>query len=71
MDPDIVWAAIISVGLAYETYTLLDKREGNTLSEVTRSLFRVHTSSVGRSAFLVVWSGFALWFAGHVLDWWA
>lgn len=70
-NADYIWAALILAGAAFETYALRDRKEGNTLSEVTRAVFRVRTSRAGRAAFLATWLGFSGWFLGHILDWWA
>lgn len=70
-ESDIIWAALILLGAAYEGYTLTTGRQGDTLSETTRALFRTRRGYVGRWVFLVTWLGFSGWFAGHVLDWWA
>lgn len=68
---DIVWAALILLGAAYEGYALTTTRQGDTLSEKTRALFRTRRGKTGRVAFLVLWVGFSAWFTGHILDWWA
>lgn len=68
---DWIWAGIILAGAAFETYALRGKKEGDTLSEVTRALFRTRKGKAGRVAFGVAWAGFSVWFLGHVLDWWA
>lgn len=68
---DIIWAGIILAGASFEAYTLRNAREGDTLSEVTRSVFRTRTSRAGRAVFLVAWLGFSGWYLGHILDWWA
>lgn len=70
-ESDIVWSALILAGAAYEVYALASRRPGDTLSETTRGAFRVRSSRLGRTVFLVAWLGFSGWFTGHVLDWWA
>lgn len=70
-ESDIVWAGLILAGAAFEAYTLTNNKPDDTLSETTRSLFRVRTSKAGRVAFLAAWLGFTGWFTGHILDWWA
>lgn len=67
---DIIWAALILAGAAFEGYALRNGRKGDTLSETTRSVFRVATSRVGRLAFGVSWSAFSVWFLGHILWGW-
>jgi hypothetical protein len=51
----------------FETWALINKRDGDTLSENTRRLFRTRTSKVGRAAFAVGWTGFSAWFLLHIL----
>lgn len=70
-ESDIIWAALILAGAAYEVRALRSTREGDTLSEATRALFRTRTSRAGARAFFILWAGFSIWFAGHILDWWA
>jgi len=64
---DIVWAALILAGAAFETYALRNAREGDTASEATRKLFRVRTSRAGRWVFGTVWAAWSVWFFLHVL----
>ena len=70
-ESDIVWLGLFLAGAGFEAYTLANGRQDDTLSETTRSLFRVRASRTGRAAFLVAWLGFSGWFAGHIMDWWA
>lgn len=65
----LVWGAIFVAGLAYEAYTISTKRRGDTLTETTRTFFRVH-KKLGRAIFAVAWLGFSVWFFGHILQWW-
>ena len=60
----MVWTLIF---VAWESIALKNKRSGDTLSETTRWLFRVKTSKLGRTLFLLIWSAFAVWFAVHIL----
>lgn len=69
-EADFIWAGLILAGAAFEAYALKNSKPSDTLSETTRSLFRVKTSRAGRIAFLVAWLGFSGWYTGHVLDWW-
>ncbi|MFI5688619.1 hypothetical protein [Streptomyces sp. NPDC051636] len=48
--PDLIWANLLVIGLAYELFTLVDGEDGNTLSERVRAWFRVHTRP-GRAVF--------------------
>ena len=66
---DIVWGGIILTGVAIEAYALLNKRDSDTLSEVTRRAFRVH-SKPGAVVFGALWVSFAVWFGGHILWGW-
>lgn len=67
--PDAVWGGLIAVGVAFEVYTLRNKRDSDTLSETTRRTFRVQTKG-GRIAFAAAWGGFAGWYFGHVIWGW-
>jgi hypothetical protein len=67
--PDAVWGGLIAVGVAFEAYTLRNKRGGDTLSETTRRAFRVHTKT-GKIVFATAWGGFAVWYLGHILYGW-
>jgi hypothetical protein len=66
---DWVWSGIIVAGAAVEAYALANKRDGDTLSEVTRRAFRVRTKP-GAIAFGTVWVSFSTWFLGHILWGW-
>ena len=67
-ETDYVWAGIILVGAAFETYALRRKQEGDTLSEATRKLFRVRTHRSGKIIFAALWISFATWYTLHILD---
>ncbi|MDH6629440.1 hypothetical protein M2271_007276 [Streptomyces sp. LBL] len=60
----IAWTAVFAVA---EGIALANKRDGDTLSENFRRLFRTRTSKVGRAVFAVGWFGFAGWLAIHIL----
>ncbi|MER5831231.1 hypothetical protein ABT116_10425 [Streptomyces sp. NPDC002130] len=63
----IVWALWTSLFALFETWELINRKEGNTLSENTRRLFRIRPSKAGRAAFTVGWLGFSEWFLLHIL----
>lgn len=63
---DVVWGSLLVVGAVVEGLALWNTRPGDTLSERTRSWFRVNTRA-GRVMFVVVWVGFAAWFLVHIL----
>ncbi|MFD9248398.1 hypothetical protein [Streptomyces bottropensis] len=63
----IVWSAWTAVFALFETWALINKRDGDTLSENTRRLFRIRTSKTGRAIFTVGWVGFSGWFLLHIL----
>ncbi|MFE1289642.1 hypothetical protein [Streptomyces sp. NPDC058751] len=63
----IVWVLWTSLFALFETWALVNKLEGDTLSENTRKLFRIRTSKAGRAVFTVGWLGFAAWFLLHIL----
>lgn len=60
----LAWGAAFGV---IETLALINRRDDDTLSELTRSLFRVRRSRAGRIAFAAAWLGFAGWFLVHIL----
>ncbi|MEU5093712.1 hypothetical protein [Streptomyces sp. NPDC020996] len=64
--PELLWANLLVLGLAYELFTMVDSEGGNTVSERVRARFRVHTRP-GRAAFAMAWTGFAVWFLVHIL----
>lgn len=66
---DLVWGGLLLAGVAFEAYTLRNGRSGDTLSETTRRVFRVR-SKVGRAAFALGWTGFAIWYLLHILEPW-
>jgi hypothetical protein len=69
MNAGAVWSGIILAGAAYEAYALVNKRNGDTLSETTRRAFRVRTRT-GAVVFGVLWTSFSGWFLGHILWGW-
>lgn len=68
--PDLVWGGILAAGLAFEAYTLGTKRQEDTLSETTRRAFRTRRSRAGKVVFGTAWAAFAVWYLGHIVDWW-
>lgn len=62
----VVWGLMFVV---VETIALCTDLPGDTLSEHVRKWFSVKTK-LGRTIFLVVWAGFAIWFAPHILLGW-
>lgn len=66
LPPRLVWGALAGAGIAYEAWALRDPREGYTLSEVTRALFRVEHPA-GKAAFLAGYVGFSAWFVPHIV----
>ncbi len=63
----IIWAAWTALFALFETWALINRKDGDTLSENTRKLFRTRTSKAGRAIFTVGWAGFAGWFLLHIL----
>ncbi|WNZ14964.1 hypothetical protein [Streptomyces sp. 11x1] len=63
----IVWILWTCLFALFETWALINRRKGDTLSENTRKLFRIRTSKTGRAAFTVGWLGFSGWFLLHIL----
>lgn len=63
----IIWGVWVAVFVLYETWTLANGKDGDTLSETTRRLFRTRTSKAGRALFTVAAVGGAAWFVLHIL----
>jgi len=63
--PQVVWGALFAAGFAYEAYGLYGGVEGDTLSEVTREVFRT-SHPIGKAAFLGCYLGFSAWFLPHI-----
>lgn len=66
---DYVWGGLILTAAAFEAYALYGSKPGDTFSEVTRRVFRVH-SRTGKIVFAGAWGSFAVWFMGHILWGW-
>ena len=62
-----VWIAWTAMFAVVEGIALANKRDGDTLSENIRHLFRTRTSKAGRAFFAAGWLGFSGWFAIHIL----
>lgn len=67
---EAVVGGILLLGGAWEAYALMNKRPGDTFSEVTRKAFQTKRSRAGRLAFGTTWVAFAVWFWGHILFEW-
>lgn len=65
MSPRRVWGGLLAAGGMYEFYALVNDTEGDTLSEVTRDVFRCHTRR-GKIMFTIMYVGFSVWFLPHV-----
>ncbi|MFJ2745328.1 hypothetical protein ACIO3O_37355 [Streptomyces sp. NPDC087440] len=63
----LIWSVWVAIFALYETWALINRIDGDTLSENTRKLFRTRTSKVGRALFTVGWLGFSGWFLLHIL----
>lgn len=66
MRPSYPWAALLAIGVGYETWALLHDRPDATLSVATRRAFRTDTR-LGRCAFVAGAVGFVTWFVPHIL----
>lgn len=55
----IVGAIVLAAG-AWEAYALVNNRPGDTFSEVTRRVFRIKGSRVGRAVFGYGWAAFGI-----------
>ncbi|WP_330335730.1 hypothetical protein OHS33_38785 (plasmid) [Streptomyces sp. NBC_00536] len=63
----LLWTAWAAFFVVYETITLLNRRDDDTLSENTRRLFRIRTSKAGRAIFTIALAGGSVWFLLHIL----
>lgn len=59
-----IWAVLFAAGTVAEVASLR-RRDGATLSETTRALYRTHTP-LGRAAFVTSWTGLSVWLVPHV-----
>lgn len=64
---DWTWGGLLAVGAAVEAWAILTGRWQDTLSDRTRSWFRVRTR-VGAVVFAAAWCSFAVWFLAHILS---
>ncbi|MEV6181364.1 hypothetical protein [Streptomyces sp. NPDC052015] len=64
---DWVWGGLLVAGAGFEAYALRTARQGDTLSETTRRVFRTR-HPVGAAVFAVAWLGGSAWFLAHILD---
>lgn len=62
----LLWIGWLAAFALIEGFALKNDMPGDTLSEHTRKWFSVKTK-LGRTAFLVAWAGFAVWFCAHIL----
>lgn len=65
----MAWAAWTAALVVIESTAIANKKTGDTLTDKTRSVFFTHTK-LGRAAFGAAWSGFSIWFFGHILELW-
>lgn len=66
MNARTLWATVL--GTAAVLDIACDRRkDGSTLSNVTRQTFHTDTN-VGRVAFVGAWLGLTTWFVPHILD---
>lgn len=66
MPPRVMWGGILGALIALDLYCDRDAVVGNTFSEVTRDVFKVHTPA-GRVAFVGAWGGLTAWYLPHIL----
>ncbi len=64
---DVVYLSAVVVFFGMETYALLNKTEGDTVSEKTRKFFRTKTKT-GAFIFLFMLGGLATWLAAHIVE---
>ncbi|MFE6000269.1 hypothetical protein ACFQ6C_25970 [Streptomyces sp. NPDC056454] len=67
MDPNLGWGAVLGAAFVYEMYGVLNKTDGDTLSERIRVWFRTSTRG-GKAAFVVAWLGLTAWFIPHIIN---
>lgn len=63
----VLWGTWVAFFVIYETITLANGKDDDTLSETTRRAFRTRTSKAGRALFTVTVAGGAVWFLLHIL----
>ncbi|MFD3314753.1 hypothetical protein [Streptomyces sp. NPDC058656] len=63
----VLWGGWALFFVVYESIALLNRKDGDTLSENTRGLFRIRKSKAGRAVFTVAIAGGAVWFLLHIL----
>ncbi|MGW2496252.1 hypothetical protein ACWCV2_17340 [Streptomyces pseudogriseolus] len=63
----LLWGAWAVFFAVYETIALVNRKDGDTLSENTRKLFRIRSSKAGRAVFTIILGGGAVWFLFHIL----
>lgn len=63
---NLAWIILLGTGLIVELVALLNKENGDTLSERTRAWFQVHKRP-GWMIFAVAWVAFSAWFLVHIL----
>jgi hypothetical protein len=64
----IAWFAWIIMFGIIEAIAIKHDAPGDTLTEHIQKWFRTDTH-LGRTAFLVAFGGFAVWFVIHILTW--
>jgi len=62
----LLWVGWILAFAIIEGVALHNDMPGDTLSEHTRKWFSVKTK-LGRTIFLCIWAGFAVWFCVHII----
>lgn len=61
-----MWGGVLGAVIALDLYCDRDAVVGNTFSEVTREVFRVHTPA-GRAAFYASWGALTSWYLPHIV----
>lgn len=62
----LLWVGWVLTFFIVEGFALRNDMPGDTFSEHTRKWIRTDTK-LGRTIFLVVFSGFAIWFLVHII----
>jgi hypothetical protein len=62
----LLWAVVIGGAAAYDVWADRNRPHG-TLTHVTKHLFRLETSEVGRAALVGLWGGLTYWLLPHLM----
>ena len=66
MSPRAMWGGVLGAVIALDLYCDRNATTGDTFSEVTREVFRVHTP-LGRVVFYTSWGALTAWWLPHIV----